>query len=296
MTLKIIGSQWPPIGCLQGSMTFQQDMLSKVIPELRKSIDLTIDYNGRLYSADILYALCGLPLLEDITKTTQKIFAHIHSNYPEFWKQKRLDHYKSIMLEKGISFYHTHQLDDFVKTISNQSIFFPMAIDTGILPNPKERNGKWIFYGNIFSDTIREQIVQDLRKNIDFDILSCGTLNGTILTQDASDFVQRTTYTRRDCLNLVSQYSCGIGAGRSALEMLAMGLKVLVVGRKYGGPISDLSDFYKHRDYNCNGTINTGTTIVEDIAKLQESTFIMDPQIIDIGQYVPRLLKLFALD
>jgi hypothetical protein len=53
--------------------------------------------------------------------------------------------------------------------------------------------------------------------------------------------------TQKECWGVVSKYEYGIGVGRSAIEMLCMGLKVRIGGRKYGGKVTT-TNFQAHWD------------------------------------------------
>lgn len=73
-----------------------------------------------------------------------------------------------------------------------------------------------------------------------------------------------------ECLEKVSEYSYGIGVGKCALEMGAMGLPVLVVGRNLAGTLCDPTDYDFHIKSNTNSDISNSLGMEEDILKLKK--------------------------
>ena len=94
---------------------------------------------------------------------------------------------------------------------------------------------------------------------------------------------------------IVSNYSYGIGVGRAALEMLAMGLKVIIAGKHYGGVLTSDELFERHTLHNMNSTLQTGGDVMEDFKKLEDSDWKVDIEKIDmrnrINDYLEILLK-----
>jgi hypothetical protein len=134
-----------------------------------------------------------------------------------------------------------------------------MGINTSRLPSTNIKNGKWIYFGNLYPKKL--DTFNLLKETLDFDVLSFSKFNN-----------EETILSHNDCLNLVSNYSYGIGVGRCALEMVSMGLPVLVAGEKVGGTLITKDDYTFHRDYNFNSSSSNSLGLTQDIEAITNST------------------------
>lgn len=75
----------------------------------------------------------------------------------------------------------------------------------------------------------------------------------------------------------LARYRLGAGVGRCALEMAALGLRVLVTGRSFGGIIVDEKDYLLQQETNFNGRIVTGTDNLDKALRLLPDTMLWNP-------------------
>ena len=148
--------------------------------------------------------------------------------------------------------------------------YFPMGINTSRLPSTNTKNGKWIYFGNLYPKKL--DTFNLLKETLDFDVLSFSKFND-----------EETVLSHNDCLNLVSNYSYGIGVGRCALEMVSMGLPVLVAGEKVGGTLVTKDDFTFHRDYNFNSSSSNSLGLNQDIETITNSTLEIETSDISLN-------------
>lgn len=138
---------------------------------------------------------------------------------------------------------------DLAKTLGDRGLWLPNAIDASVLP-PHRPTRRWVYYGNIIGD---KRKAFERMAGLDFDIVA-----------GVKD--------QREALKLVSEYKYGIGVGRCALEMMAIGLKVLIFGKDFGGLILSEQDFERQREANFNANVITGVaSIGEGIARIDEA-------------------------
>ena len=94
-----------------------------------------------------------------------------------------------------------------------------MSINTEGLPYRYNENGRIIYFSNIYDE--KSKTISEMKEmGLKFDTMSQGKFNGQ------GDF------NWNEAIEIVSEYEYGIGVGRSAIEMLAMGMKVIIAGRK----------------------------------------------------------------
>lgn len=268
-------------------------MLECVIPLLRDHYDVTVEYGWSksigIYAADIIYQLTGMPGSDCVDG--QRYLWHNHNNYNNLWSPRLIDTTKRKMQNRPVTLiYQSKQSESFFQSIGD-SVYFPACINIQKLPTTTTKNGKWIYYGNlrtIGGEAAKAQALTNLTAHMpNVDVLSEGLLNGVGKNGTT------TRYTVQECLDIVANYSYGIGSGRCLLEMLGMGLKCICVGFYYGGPILNAADFEKHWAYNCNGSQSTSISIQRDIQAITRSSYTIDPALIDIRQYVPKLIEQF---
>lgn len=130
-----------------------------------------------------------------------------------------------------------------------QAVYIPMSIDEEAIQQyaqSKSREG-FIYYGNIMQvkqSTYRKIRLKCKDLKIPFDTISRNIYNGKVVTQE-------------EALSIVSTYQYGIGVGRCALEMFALGLKTFIAGRRVGGLITNDREYIKQQEVNMNSRIWT---------------------------------------
>lgn len=132
------------------------------------------------------------------------------------------------------------------------AIFVPMTIDaqTVQLSKAKKRQHKKrvVYFGNVTNakESVYQRVVSEFRKRAwQVDTISSGFVNGSV------------PVTQQEAWKKMSQYEYGIGVGRCALEMMALGLKVMVAGAEFGGLVVNDRDFQAQTETNFNGRVVT---------------------------------------
>jgi hypothetical protein len=138
---------------------------------------------------------------------------------------------------------------DLADALGERGLWLPNMIDTTILPI-HEPVKDWVYYGNIMGQ--KESGLERLA-GMRFDRVS--------RVRDQQEALRR-----------VAQYRYGIGVGRCALEMMAMGMKVLIFGKDFGGLTLSENDFDRQRSVNFNANLITGVAdIAEGVARIDDS-------------------------
>lgn len=147
---------------------------------------------------------------------------------------------------------------DFLQECGYNAYYVPMRIRVDGLPS-KSGNSKAVYFGNVYEN--KEETLRLIKSVCDVDVVSFGRLNDGDVVMD-----------RSECLDVVSGYSFGIGVGRCALEMVAMGMPVLVAGKNVGGMLASQEDLDFHSLCNCNSDLSNSQGIEQDVETLMEST------------------------
>lgn len=166
----------------------------------------------------------------------------------------------------------------------HQAVYIPMSIDASNIQQystPKTSVG-FVYYGNITQvkqSTYRhiKRKCRDLR--IKLDTISHNIYNGRKLTQE-------------EALSIVSSYKYGIGVGRCALEMHALGLKTIIAGRRFGGLITNEDEYTSQQEVNMNSRIVTYSDQIEKcLLNIDESII----KVSTIKSHVNEVLKNYLI-
>jgi hypothetical protein len=138
---------------------------------------------------------------------------------------------------------------DLAVALGTRGLWLPNAVDADTLPAPIPHRD-WVYFGNL---------VGAKRKSIEF-------LNGRGV--DVVSCIEN----QNEALRRVAQYRYGIGVGRCALEMMAMGMKVMIFGKGLGGLIISHDDYERQSAANFNSNVTTGAgSISECMARIDEA-------------------------
>jgi len=131
-----------------------------------------------------------------------------------------------------------------------EAYYVPMTVDTHILPtHAPVYDDRVLWFGRVDSrkrEVFNKCKVAARKNGYRFDYISGNKFNGkgAILTQP-------------QIWNIARKYRYGVAVGRCALEMLAIGLKVLIAGPLVGGLIMNDGDYETQRETNMNGRLVT---------------------------------------
>lgn len=134
----------------------------------------------------------------------------------------------------------------------HEALFVPMTVDTGRVraaasPEPLHPERRVLYFGNITRPkrALFAQVNQAFEsRGWIVDVCSDGWLEGRHLSQRAA-------------WAAASRYRFGIGVGRCALEMMALGLHVLVAGAELGGLATTPDEHAAQWATNYNGRVTT---------------------------------------
>ena len=138
---------------------------------------------------------------------------------------------------------------DLADSLGPRGLWLPNTIDASVVPTHRPVKN-WVYYGNLVK---HKRTAFDKLAGMQFDIVA------GVKDQQAA-------------LREVAQYRYGIGVGRCALEMMAIGLKVLLFGKDFGGVILSEDDFRHQQAANFNGNVITGVgSINEAVQRIDET-------------------------
>lgn len=178
------------------------------------------------------------------------------------------------------------QLADRLSNAGYDAIYLPMSVDTTVIPDAKREKqykGKNIIYfGNVTLS--KEKTFHELRYAFkkmgwQFNYISNGKLSGIY------------PLSQRQAWERINDYQYGIGVGRCALEMMAMGMNVLIAGTHVGGIMLNEDDYYAQRDTNFNGRITTFDREIESCAEMLPSTFVKTFDAKEAAEYLRNNMK-----
>lgn len=270
-----------------GAATYSRDIADLIIPEL--DIHLTVMHPDR----NVLVSTA--PLLDQVPKddiqleSVDLVIQFLHTYPYKDWIrpiQKLEESFPGvqILLITAYQNYH-YRLREYSEDRNVTSRFLSMAIrDSDLLRGFREMNGfkrvrkqkKIIYFGNLYKAKAPE--FHRLRKGLEaagwqLDVISKSQFNRT-----------GPKLSQVKIWEILSQYAYGIGVGRCALEMYALGMRVLISGQEWGGVCVSYEDFQIQTETNFNGRIITGTR------DLEEALFLLK------GSYNPHIHQVFMRD
>lgn len=266
-----------------GVMTYWDDFEKIVVPKLYENFEILEDnITPSKFFLSFHKVIFDRKLPGDLmARWRTRVVRILH--IPSMYHVERVYEHER-MYNKFIT--HYEQLDKRMKGLSGikASAFIPMSIDTEKLPQNNSNKKGIIYFGNI--TTTKTHIYRELKKSgIKFDTLSLSALNPVEQPNGKK-------YSFEECLEIVSGYEIGIGVGRAALEMIAMGLKVIIAGRHYSGPILNQKDFEMQWKSNCNSDVGiTGVINFEkDVNKIREAEAV-DPLQVDMRNFASKYVE-----
>jgi hypothetical protein len=224
-----------------GAKTYSEDLLKYQIPKWKKVLGKN----------DII-STCPPPDRTQISGTYRTFIWYLHK-YP---KKNSIGNLQDSLNHSKIQFDNLIIIASYKEYVKHlvkrgfKAVFIPMSIDVEYIQKFKSKDKKGIVYfGNLYPSKIEtyRQIKFGLRSlGISIDTLSKGSFNGIKQINPGKN-----TY------EFISKYKYGIGVGRCALEMWALGLKVLISGDRLGGLVMTERDKKNQIATNCNSRIWT---------------------------------------
>ncbi len=140
-----------------------------------------------------------------------------------------------------------------MRSMGFKAVYIPMTIDRDALPekgDPWYEGGRLLYFGNLTKHKKHPYTVFKKRAT---------TLGWAVDTLSHNQWSESSNILSRDeQFQIINLYTYGIGVGRCALEMGALGLKVLIYGNKLGGVILNKTDAAIQTSTNFNSALTTG--------------------------------------
>ena len=166
-----------------------------------------------------------------------------------------------------------------------ESVFVPMAVDVAAVRAHASSEGpleerRILYFGNLTRP--KRRLFQELR----------GVLEGRGWTVDlcSEGWLQGRHLRQPQVWEAASRYRYGIGVGRCALEMMALGLHVLIAGAAFGGIATTDDEHATQAGCNYNGRV---TTFDREISACIDALPLATPRPRDIASAVDALREGF---
>lgn len=242
---------------VNGALTYSKELVEYQIPLWREVL-----------GPEDIISTCPKFCDTEITGSYKTAVQYLHS-YPYTNPIERTRFIRTNLPFKAERVIFVSAYADFVQKLNThnlKTVFCPMAIDGKALQQykrPKNKPGRIIYFGNVIQNKVRLFNIlkkECLRLGLGFDYISNGRLNA------------QKELTREEIFELVSTYDYGIAVGRCAQELMALGVKTLIAGHKFGGLITNEDEYKLQLNTNMNGRITTsGRSIPDSINNLDKS-------------------------
>jgi len=129
----------------------------------------------------------------------------------------------------------------------HRAVFVPMMIRKPPFFDEEKYSDRIIWFGSLFSTKMPMfRLMKEKTKHhgLQMDVISKGQFNGTPIDRERT-------------FRILSKYRYGIGVGRCALEMYALGIRVIIAGDEFGGIVCNPVDHAAQHGTNFNGRITT---------------------------------------
>jgi len=266
-----------PKQIVTGVTTYKRDFDNIVLSEIAKHYIFVKE--NELADAVFSFSTLQKPLLHSMEYVKAPIYQILHNDGIAI-HEKFIGEYTNHRFVTHYTHFYRWAIEKHLKCF-----FIPMSIDTEWLPYRHNENKKIIYFSNIY-DEKNKTIFEMKEMGLEFDTMSQGKFNGN------GDF------NWNEAIEIVSEYEYGIGVGRSAIEMLAMGMKVIIAGKKIGGVISNNEELTKHWATNCNsvGYSNYKGNLLDEIKNLKFIIAKENRKIFDMRNYLKNYKLFFNIE
>lgn len=268
-----------------GAATYSRDIVRHHIPAIKRIVD----------TAGIKAVISTAPHFDQVTKDHLPEKADLALQYLHTYDyNKPLRRPKEILRASrefsAQTIFITSYRPFYVELIANgfKAIYLPMAIDTQkVIQTVKGvKKFHWkrphiIYFGNITS--VKQRTWRELSREF--------KRHGWVLDRiDSGKFNGGKRFTQEESWKHIAQYEYGIGVGRCALEMMAMGVKVMIAGQEFAGLITNDNDLEAQREVNMNGRIVTFNRDIPTCIRLIDRSMPVLSDVID-ADFTVKLLE-----
>jgi hypothetical protein len=224
-----------------GAATYSRDIVRHHLPVLRE-----------LLPPGSVVSTCPLLVEQDVAGPVAVQYLHTYS-YRDALRQPRLvaDHLAG-RVGRLVFVTAYRALHARLTAAGFEAVFVPMAVDADAVrahrsAEEQHEPRRAVYFGNLTRP--KRRLFERLRGELTaqgwtLDLLSEGWLEGRWLRQT-------------EAWREVSRYRFGIGVGRCALEMMALGLRVMVAGAEFGGLATTPDEHAVQAGCNYNGRVTT---------------------------------------
>lgn len=225
---------------INGAETYSKDLTTYQIP-----------YWEQLLRENDIISTCPLFYNTTIKGNYRVAVQYLHSypyNNPVLYAKKVE---KAVQADHVIYITAYKEYEKMLRFMNLKAVHIPMSIDSTAICQysmPKAGHDRILYFGQLRNNKKLLAVkIKQACKDLDivYDSLSYNLFNGEV------------KYTREEGLRLVSTYQYGIGVGRCAQEMMALGVKVLIGGIRFGGIITTEEEYEQQLSTNMNGRLHT---------------------------------------
>lgn len=232
-----------------GAVTYSQDLVANQVPELRKALK---GKNVIISTASKLNVISKFDLEhEHYDMAIQYLHTYPYGD-PKGYIRKIVSQ-ANFTASKWVFMTAYKPFEQIINDGIGgdfHAVYTPMSIDIEQMPQRKNFvENSVVYFGNLYMS--KTEVYDEVRKfcrnnNIMFNTIAFSQLNNN-----------QQKLTQMQAWEIVGEHEYGIGVGRCALEMMAMGLKVFIFGQERGGIMVDEDDWRKQQAINMNGRITT---------------------------------------
>lgn len=237
---------------INGAYTYSVDLVKYQIPLWEKVLE-----------EDDLISTCPKISEIGIKGKYNRIIQYLHS-YPYYNSIQRAQMVRRSKDYSANKFIFISAYKEYVRNLNVggfTAAFAPMAIDVKDIQSyqqPKMKEDRIIYFGNVIQNKVH--LFNKIKRECQYLGLELDWMSNGRFNTDES-------LTREEILKLISTYKYGIAVGRCAQELMALGVKTMIAGHKFGGLITNESEYEQQLNTNMNGRIITHTSNIASALK-----------------------------
>jgi hypothetical protein len=234
-----------------GALTYSKDLVKFQAPKWREVLGPN----------DIL-STCIKPPEFNLTGSYNTVVWYLHT-YPYHIPVERVVEHirqRTVKYKRLILVTAYKEFRDLLLAAGLTAVYIPMSIDVKTVQQyaSEEKRDAFIWYGNVMHN--KKAIFSECKNEVKmiglpFDYISRSMFNGTEPIDQGESFKR------------IATYKYGIGVGRCAQELMALGVKTVIAGQRHGGLITNDEEYEKQLATNMNGRIRTHNPHIIDSVK-----------------------------